>query len=40
MELRPKALEKGYRPLVVDGITKVIEGVTTLEELNKKILMY
>ena len=40
MEIRQKALETGYRPLVVDGIKKVIEGVTTLEELNKKILMY
>ena len=40
IEIRKKALEEGYRPLIVDGIKKVIQGVTTLEELNKKLLFY
>lgn len=40
MEIRNKALEQGYKPLVVDGIRKIIQGYTTLEELNKKLLIY
>lgn len=40
IEIRKIALQQGYRPLVVDGIRKVIEGYTTLEELNKKLLFY
>lgn len=40
IEIRKKALEENYRPLVVDGIKKVIKGETTLEELNKKLLFF
>ena len=40
MEIRKKALEENYRPLVVDGIKKVLRGETTLEELNKKLLFF
>ena len=40
LEIRQEALKHGYRPLVVDGINKIIEGKTTLEELNKKLLIY
>lgn len=40
IEIRKKALEEGYRPLAIDGINKVLKGMTTLEELNNKILMY
>ncbi len=40
IEIRRKALEEGYKPLVVDGINKVVQGHTTLEELNKKLLIY
>lgn len=40
IEIRRKALEQNYRPLVVDGINKVISGVTNLDELNKKLLIY
>ncbi len=40
IEIRKKALEQGYKPLVVDGINKITQGLTTLEELNKKLLMY
>ncbi len=40
MEIRKKALESGYKPLVVDGIKKVIDGVTTLDEINNKLIIY
>lgn len=40
IDIRKKAEERNYRPLVVDGIQKVIDGVTNLEELNKEILIY
>lgn len=40
MEIRNKALEQEYRPIVVDGIRKVLNGDTTLEELNNKILIF
>ncbi len=40
IEIRKKAIELGYKPLVVDGIQKVIDGITTLQELNKKLLIY
>ena len=38
MELRKKALQENYRPLIVDGIKKVLKGETTLDELNKKLI--
>jgi len=40
IEIRNIAKEKGYRPLVVDGVNKVLQGLTTLEEVNKKINLY
>ncbi len=40
LEIRKKAIELGYRPLIVDGIKKVLNGITTLDELNKKLLFY
>ena len=40
IEIRKKALEQDYRPLVVDGINKVIQGITNLDEINKKLLIY
>lgn len=40
IEIRNKALELGYRPLIVDGLNKVLAGITTLDELNRKIVMY
>ena len=39
IEVRKKALEGDYRPLIIDGINKVIQGYTTLSELNKKLLI-
>ena len=38
MEIRRKALQENYRPLIVDGIKKVLKGETTLDELNKKLI--
>ena len=40
IEIRKKALEQNYRPLVVDGIHKVIQGYTNLDEVNRKLLIY
>ena len=40
IEIRKKALEQEYRPLVVDGIQKVIQGTTNLDEINRKLLIY
>ena len=40
IEIRQEAVKQGYKPLVVDGIKKVIEGQTNLDELNKKLLIY
>ena len=40
MEIRNEALKQGYKPLVIDGIRKIIQGHTTLEELNKKLLIF
>ncbi len=38
--IRRKALEEGYKPLVIDGLHKVVEGFTTLQELNRKLVIY
>ena len=40
IEIRNKALELGYQPLIADGIKKVLNGVTTLNELNNKLLIF
>lgn len=40
LEIRQVALEQSYEPLVIDGIRKIINGYTTLEELNKKLLIF
>lgn len=40
LEIRQQAIKEGYRPLAIDGIKKVLNGQTTLEEVNKKILLY
>ena len=40
IEIRKKAMEKSYRPLIVDGINKVLKGETNLEELNKKLIIF
>ena len=40
IEIRARALEKDYRPLIIDGINKVIKGQTNLGELNKKLIIF
>ena len=40
LEIKKIALEQSYKPLLIDGIKKVINGFTTLEELNKKLLLF
>ncbi len=39
-DIRNKALQQGFVPLAVDGIDKVLKGLTTLEEVNKKVSIY
>ena len=34
IEIRNEALKQKYKPLVVDGIRKIVQGYTTLEELS------
>ena len=40
IEIRNKALEQNYKPLVIDGIHKIIDGYTNFEELNKQLILY
>ncbi len=40
LEIREQALKEGYEPLVIDGIRKVISGITNLDEVNKKLSIY
>ena len=40
IEIRKQAIKDGYRPLIVDGIGKVLDGEITLDELNRKIIFY
>ena len=40
IEIRKEALKNGYRPLIVDGINKVIQRYTNLTELNNKLLFF
>ena len=40
IEIREKALQQNYEPLVIDGINKVLKGDTTLQELNRQLILY
>lgn len=40
IEIKRHALEGTYKPLCIDGINKVLNGTTNLEELNRKILIF
>lgn len=40
IEIKKIALQHSYRPLAVDGLRKVVQGYTTLDELNKKLLIF
>ena len=37
IEIRKKALEQDYKPLVVDGINKVLEGETNMDAKMRRI---
>jgi len=36
-EIRKAAFTSGYRPLVVDAFNKVLQGITTVDEVRKKL---
>lgn len=40
LEIKREAAKYGYKPLITDGIQKVIDGITTLDELNNKLVIY
>ncbi len=40
LEIREEAYKEGYKPMIIEGLNKVISGITTLEELNSKLLFY
>ena len=40
LEIRSEALKGDYKPLVVDGLYKVLDGVITLEELNNVLALF
>ena len=40
IEIKKVALEQNYRPLVLDGISKVLSGITDLNELNRELIIY
>ncbi|MCI8352932.1 MAG: type II/IV secretion system protein [Clostridia bacterium] len=40
LKIKEEALKGSYKPLVIDGLNKVLNGVTTLQELNKKLVIF
>ena len=40
LKIKEYAMQGGYRPLIVDGINKVLSGITNLDELNRKLRIY
>ena len=40
LEIKEAAMEEGYLPLVIDGLNKVLNGITNLDELNNKLALY
>jgi len=40
IEIKKHALEKGYEPLIIDGLRKVLKGDTTLEEINRRLVIF
>ena len=39
IRIKKEALQYGYQPLEIDGIRKVLSGVTNMKEINKKLLI-
>ena len=40
LKIRELALQQGYKPIVIDAFEKVLEGITTVEEVNKRLALY
>ena len=40
MDMRDEAIKEGYKPFIIDGLRKVTEGFTTLDELNNKLILF
>ncbi len=40
IEIRNEALQGSYKPLVVDAINKVLNGITNLDEIDRKLVIY
>lgn len=40
IEIRNEALNGNYKPLVIDGINKVLDGITNLKEIDRKLVIY
>ncbi len=40
IEIRNEALKGDYKPLLVDCINKVIDGITNLDEIDRKLIIY
>ena len=40
MSIREQAIKEGYKPLFVDALQKVVDGIITLDEVNKKLVLF
>ena len=40
LKIKEIAIEQGYRPLVVDAIQKVLDGISTLDEVNNQLAIF
>ena len=40
LKIRELAIKQGYRPLIIDAFKKVLDGITTVEEVNKRLALY
>lgn len=40
LKIREMAFSQGYKPLVIDAFNKVLNGITTVEEVNKRLALY
>ncbi len=36
-EINEAAIKSGYEPMIVDGIAKALEGITTIEEVTRVV---
>jgi len=40
LDIKRVAQNYDYRPMLIDGLNKVVDGIITLEELNKKLMLF